>query len=41
MMPHPERVVRTATCSWHPPHWPEYTPWMHLFLNAFHWVRQA
>ncbi len=38
MMPHPERVVRTVTCSWHPEDWGEYTPWMQLFVNARNWL---
>ncbi len=34
MMPHPERVIRSAANSWHPDDWPEYGPWLQLFLNA-------
>lgn len=34
MMPHPERVCRTVTNSWHPDHWGEEGPWMRLFRNA-------
>ena len=34
MMPHPERVFRTAQMSWHPAEWQEYSPWMRLFRNA-------
>lgn len=34
MMPHPERVFRTITHSWHPPDWGEDSPWMRLFRNA-------
>lgn len=34
MMPHPERVFRTTQWSWHPPEWGEFSPWLHLFLNA-------
>ncbi len=34
MMPHPERVFRTAQLSWHPPGWGEDSPWMRLFRNA-------
>ncbi|MBF2760022.1 MAG: phosphoribosylformylglycinamidine synthase [Ectothiorhodospiraceae bacterium AqS1] len=34
MMPHPERCIRSAQLSWHPPSWPERTPWMRLFRNA-------
>ena len=34
MMPHPERVIRSVANSWHPDDWPEYGPWLQLFLNA-------
>lgn len=34
MMPHPERVFRTVTHSWHPQEWGEDSPWMRLFRNA-------
>lgn len=34
MMPHPERVFRTVSHSWHPEHWGEDSPWMRLFRNA-------
>ena len=34
LMPHPERVFRTAQMSWHPQHWHESSPWMRLFRNA-------
>jgi phosphoribosylformylglycinamidine synthase len=39
MMPHPERVFRTVTNSWHPDDespdaWGEYSGWMRLFRNA-------
>lgn len=34
MMPHPERVFRTVTHSWHPAGWGEDSPWMRLFRNA-------
>lgn len=34
MMPHPERVFRTAQCSWHPEDWQEDSPWMQLFYSA-------
>ena len=37
-MPHPERVFRTLQLSWHPPEWPESSPWMRLFQNARAWV---
>jgi phosphoribosylformylglycinamidine synthase len=39
MMPHPERVFRTAQMSWHPPEWGEDSPWMRMFYNARAWVR--
>jgi len=35
MMPHPERVFRTCSLSWAPPEWPEDSPWMQLFHNAY------
>jgi phosphoribosylformylglycinamidine synthase len=38
MMPHPERVHRTCTLSWHPAGWGEDSPWMQLFYNARNWV---
>jgi phosphoribosylformylglycinamidine synthase len=38
MMPHPERVHRSVTMSWHPADWPEDSPWMQLFYNAREWV---
>lgn len=34
MMPHPERVFRSVTHSWHPEGWSEDGPWMRLFRNA-------
>lgn len=34
MMPHPERVFRTVSHSWHPSDWGEDSPWMRLFRNA-------
>ncbi len=34
LMPHPERVFRTAQLSWHPAEWNEASPWMRLFRNA-------
>ncbi|WP_414662104.1 phosphoribosylformylglycinamidine synthase [Horticoccus sp. 23ND18S-11] len=38
MMPHPERVFRTAAMSWAPSTWGEDSPWMRLFRNARAWV---
>ena len=38
MMPHPERVIRTVTNSWHPENWGEDSPWMRMFRNARVWV---
>jgi phosphoribosylformylglycinamidine synthase len=41
VMPHPERVFRTAQLSWHPPEWSDRgddSPWMQLFYNARAWV---
>lgn len=34
MMPHPERVFRTAQMSWAPEEWSENSPWMRMFYNA-------
>lgn len=34
MMPHPERVFRSVTNSWHPDSWDEDGPWMRMFQNA-------
>ena len=38
MMPHPERVFRTAQLSWHPPAWGEASPWLRMFENARSWL---
>ena len=38
VMPHPERVFRTAQFSWHPGQWREDSPWMRMFRNARAWV---
>ena len=38
LMPHPERVVRTANLSWHPRGWPDDSPWLRTFRNARTWV---
>lgn len=38
MMPHPERVFRAVTNSWHPDEWLEDSPWMRMFRNARKWV---
>jgi phosphoribosylformylglycinamidine synthase len=37
LMPHPERVFRTAQMSWHPDSWGEDSPWMRMFRNARVW----
>ena len=34
LMPHPERVFRSAQYSWRPEGWGEDAPWMRLFRNA-------
>ncbi|MEM9743687.1 MAG: phosphoribosylformylglycinamidine synthase [Pseudomonadota bacterium] len=34
MMPHPERVIRSASNSWKDPSWGEDGPWLRLFRNA-------
>ena len=38
MMPHPERVFRSACMSWAPGNWGEDSPWMKLFYNARAWI---
>ncbi len=38
MMPHPERVFRSACMSWSPEGWGEDSPWMQMFYNARAWV---
>jgi len=38
LMPHPERVWRTAQMSWHPDGWGETTPWFRMFANARAWL---
>ncbi|HSG10766.1 MAG TPA: phosphoribosylformylglycinamidine synthase [Gammaproteobacteria bacterium] len=38
MMPHPERVFRTVTNSWHPSGWGEDGPWLRMFRNARVWA---
>jgi phosphoribosylformylglycinamidine synthase len=38
LMPHPERVYRSAQMSWHPREWGETSPWMRIFRNARTWV---
>lgn len=34
MMPHPERVFRSVTNSWHPDDWQDDGAWLRLFRNA-------
>lgn len=38
MMPHPERVFRTNSNSWHPADWGDDSGWMRLFRNARVWL---
>ena len=38
LMPHPERVWRTAQMSWHPREWGERSPWYRIFANARRWL---
>ena len=38
LMPHPERVIRTAQHSWHPKGWGDDSPWLRFFENAREWV---
>jgi phosphoribosylformylglycinamidine synthase len=37
LMPHPERVFRSAQLSWHPDSWGEDSPWIRMFRNARVW----
>ncbi|WP_100278782.1 phosphoribosylformylglycinamidine synthase [Mariprofundus aestuarium] len=37
MMPHPERLFRSAQYSWKPEGWGEDGPWMRMFRNARKW----
>jgi phosphoribosylformylglycinamidine synthase len=43
LMPHPERVFRTAQMSWAPKQWNDITdgasPWMRMFRNARAWTK--
>ncbi len=34
LMPHPERVFRSAQFSWCPPGWSDDSPWLRMFENA-------
>ena len=38
LMPHPERVFRTVSLSWHPADWGDDSPWMRIFRNLRRWV---
>jgi phosphoribosylformylglycinamidine synthase len=38
MMPHPERVFRSVSNSWHPDAWGDDGPWLRMFRNARAWV---
>jgi len=38
LMPHPERVHRSAQTSWHPDGWGDASPWMRMFRNARMWL---
>ncbi|RZA33969.1 MAG: hypothetical protein EOP92_18075, partial [Lysobacteraceae bacterium] len=38
MMPHAERVFRTAVHSWAPDSWGDEAPWLRMFRNARKWV---
>lgn len=40
LMPHPERVMRTVSNSYHPDEWGEDSPWVRLFRNARVFVAQ-
>ncbi len=41
MMPHPERVVRSAQLSWAPDSWGDDSPWLNLFINARNWSNRV
>ncbi len=41
MMPHPERVYRTLSHSWHPENWGENSPWLRMFENAREFVEDV
>ncbi|MEI8025590.1 MAG: phosphoribosylformylglycinamidine synthase [Pseudomonadota bacterium] len=41
MMPHPERVYRTLSHSWHPESWGENSPWLRMFENAREFVEEV
>jgi len=34
LMPHPERVFRTVSCSWDPEDWGQDGPWLRIFRNV-------
>ena len=38
LMPHPERVARSVSNSWHPDDWSEDGPWLRMFRNARVWI---
>jgi phosphoribosylformylglycinamidine synthase len=38
LMPHPERVFRSAQMSWHPRAWGDASPWLRMFRNARRWI---
>jgi len=38
MMPHPERIIRSASMSWKPPVFAEFSPWLRFFQNARSWL---
>ncbi|MDH5633266.1 MAG: phosphoribosylformylglycinamidine synthase [Gammaproteobacteria bacterium] len=38
MMPHPERLFRTVSWSWHPDDWGADGPWLRMFRNARKWL---
>jgi phosphoribosylformylglycinamidine synthase len=38
LMPHPERVFRSAQLSWRPQGMGQDAPWMRMFRNARKWV---
>ncbi len=38
IMPHPERVFRAVTNSWHPAEWQDVAPTLRMFRNARKWL---
>lgn len=41
LMPHPERVIRGIQCTYQADQWGEHSPWLQLFINAYHWTQKG